>query len=415
MKAVILAGGSGTRLWPLSRKKYPKQFLKLNGDESLLKQTVDRLLGKISSKDIIVVTNKDHKFHTEAELPNVKDIILEPVAKNTAPAIALALIYCLEKLGCKEDEVIFVGSSDHAIKPQEKFIKYLKMAERQAKKGYIVTFGIKPDRPETGYGYILTEKCLDKKDKAFKVKKFVEKPSSETAKRYLKSGKYFWNSGMFAFTIKTLLSEFKSCAPEIYKVMSLGYTKMLKNFKKLPEISIDYAICEKSNKVVNLPLDIYWNDIGSWDALYDVLEKDKNKNVRQGDVMAIDTQNTLVIGNKRCITTIGMKDCLVIETDDAILVAKRGEAQKVKDIVSLLKSQKRKEADEHLTLYREWGNYTILEEGPRYKIKKVILNPSKEIGLQVHRYRTEHWVVLKGKAKAQIGKKKGCRPKQVSF
>ena len=282
MKFVILAGGSGTRLWPLSRKSFPKQFLKLNENKSLLQKTVERFLKVVSSEDIIIMTNKDYKFLVFAELKNSsfnipeKNIILEPDIKNTAPAIALAMKFALEKLKVSQEDVLFVSPSDHIIKPEDEFLKYLKKAEILAKKGYIVTFGIKPDKPETGYGYIKAKN--DKQNDelldlgAFLVEKFTEKPDLKIAKKYLSEGNYFWNSGMFCFSIKTMKEEFAKFEPEIAKIFDLNFEETVKNFSKLPEISIDYAVMEKTNKAVVLPLDIYWSDIGSWNAVYEALD-----------------------------------------------------------------------------------------------------------------------------------------------
>lgn len=417
MKAIILAGGSGTRLWPLSRKNYSKQFLKLNGDKSLLQQTVDRLLHAVQPEDIIVMTNNDYKFHVLSDLKSLdsklitqnSNIILEPASRNTAPAIALGIKYCIERLGCKEDEVIFISPSDHIIRPLDKFTGYLKQSEEIAREGHIVTFGIKPDRPETGYGYIKVKSAKGtvpiQKMNFFKVERFAEKPDIETAKRYINEGGYYWNSGMFAFSIGAMIEEFKRHAPEIIEMLNKNFDDMLSNFKQMPDISIDFAVMERSDKVVMLPLDLYWNDIGSWDSIYDVMDKDKNGNVTKGDVLTVDTKNTLIIGNKRLISTIGLEDCLIVETDDAILIAKKGEAQKVKNIVNELKSLDRKEADEHVTTYRPWGSYTVLEEGPRYKIKRIVVNSLEKLSLQMHYHRSEHWVVVKGAAKVAIGGK----------
>jgi len=415
MKAIILAGGSGTRLWPLSRRNYPKQFLKLNGDKSLLQQTFERLLKVVSIDDIIIMTNGNYKFHVLSDLNSLtlpvpfsaSNIILEPASRNTAPAIALGIRYCIEKLGCGEDEVVFISPSDHIIRPDEKFAEYLKVSEDIARKGYIVTFGIKPDRPETGYGYIKarSQETDAGSRKFFEVEKFVEKPDVETAQRYVEEGNYFWNSGMFAFSIGTMIKELKSHAPDVCSRIDAEYEDMMSDFKQMPDISIDYAVMEKSDRVVTMPLDLYWNDIGSWDSLYDVLKKDADGNAHEGDILTIDTKNTLIIGNKRHISTIGLEDCIIIETDDAILISKRGEAQKVKDVVTSLKKAGRVETDEHITTFRPWGNYTVLEEGPRYKIKRIVVNPDEKLSLQMHYHRSEHWVVVNGTAKVTVGEK----------
>jgi mannose-1-phosphate guanylyltransferase/mannose-6-phosphate isomerase len=419
MKALVLAGGSGTRLWPLSRKNYPKQFLKLNSDKSLLQQTVERLVKVYSPEDIVVMTNNKYKFHVLSDmnalaeskrLPPVSNMILEPAGRNTAPAIALGIKYCLEKLGCKEDEVLFICPSDHIIRPVEKFAVYVRFSEEIAQRGQIVTFGVKPTRPETGYGYIKAGKPVSlpagkSGARYFKVDKFAEKPDIKTAGEYVKEGSYFWNSGMFAFSIGTMMKEFKKHTPAIRKMLDMNFEDLVSNFRDMPDVSIDYAVAEKSNKIAILPIDLYWNDIGSWDSLYDVVDKDKMGNVRMGDTISIDTKDTLVISSKRLITTIGMEDCLIIDTDDAVLVAKKGETQKVREVVNKLKAENRKEALEHLTTYRPWGSYTVLEEGERYKIKRIVVNPGERLSLQMHYHRSEHWVVVRGAAKVTIGDK----------
>lgn len=410
MKAIILAGGSGTRLWPLSRMSYPKQFLRLNGNKSLLQQTVERTNKVIPPKNIVVVTSNDYKFHVKADLkllPHIH-IIPEPEIKNTAPAMALGIRYCLDKLGCNKDEVVFVSPSDHIIKPADKFPIYLRQAEEIAKEGYIVTFGIKPSRIETGYGYIKVSdrpRVMGDGIEACRVEEFKEKPDTETAKKYVQEGNYYWNSGMFLFSIGTIIEEFEKLPSEIKEMFSLSFDEMLAEFSRMPDISIDHAIAEKSERIVTLPLEIYWQDIGSWDSLYDILDKDKDGNVKNGNIVSIETKRTMMIGNKRLISTIGLEDSVIIETDDAVLVAKKGETQKVREIVNKLKWDRRKEGLEHAINYRPWGSYTVLEDGPKYKIKKIQVNPNEKISLQMHRNRSEHWIVISGTAKIVIGNK----------
>lgn len=409
MKAIVLAGGSGTRLWPLSRKNYPKQFLKLNGDKSLLRQTVERLHGVVSPEDIIVITNSEYKFHVKSDLSflPITHVVLEPASRNTAPAIALGLKYCLDKLGCSRDEVIFVSPSDHIIEPVDKFKEYVRQAEETAQQGFIVTFGVRPKRPETGYGYIKagSQRSAVSKQNYLKAEEFTEKPDVETAESYLNKGNYYWNSGMFLFSIGTIVDEFRMFEPGINKMLERDFEDLILNFAEMPDKSIDYAVMEKSDKLVILPLDIYWNDIGSWDSLFDMLVKDDQDNVKSGDVITLETKRSMIFGNNRLIATIGVDDCLVVETEDAVLVAKMGFTQRVKDIVERLKIGNRKEVAEHLTTYRPWGSYTVLEEGPRYKIKRIVVNPSEKLSLQKHYHRSEHWVVIKGTAKVTIDDK----------
>ncbi len=414
MKFLVLAGGSGTRLWPLSRKNFPKQFLKLptegNCCESFFQKTLKRLY-LYKDAEIFIVTNERHKFYVINQLEEISkkltkkpvfEIILEPTSKNTAAAIALTLKYAMQK-GIAPEEVFFVCPSDHLIKPDEKFISYIKASEEIAKRGYIVTFGIKPTRAETGYGYIKVK--MPERETFYRVEKFVEKPDIETAKKYIKDGNYFWNSGMFAFRVDTIVEEFKKCSPELGKIFDRPYEKVLNDFHNLPDISIDYAIMEKTDKAALLPMNIFWSDIGSWESLYEILEKDSAGNAVIGDSLNMETKGSLIVGNKRLITTLGLKDTVVVETEDALFIAKKGECQKVKEIVKILSEKASPQIEEHTTVYRPWGSFTLLEKGHRYKIKRITVNPGASLSLQMHHHRSEHWVVVKGTAKVKIGEK----------
>ncbi len=330
MKVIILAGGGGTRLFPLSRTSFPKQFLKIAGEQSLLCQTVERFLPLVKPKDIIVVTNRAYRHQVQAELASCDaqeaHVILEPEGRNTAPAIALAARYCLDQTGADSGEVLFVSTSDHIIRPTNQFIQAVEKAAALASAGKVVTFGIQPDKPETGYGYIQAGEAIDG---GFVVRSFKEKPDKATAERYLAAGGYYWNSGMFAFTIDCILEEFKAYQPDIYRLVSLSYAELQERFTDMPNISLDYAVAEQSQRTVILPFTAYWNDIGSWDAIYDVLDKDVAGNAIEGDCLAIDCSNTLMLGHDRFLAGIGLEDLLVVETADVIVVAHKGESQKV--------------------------------------------------------------------------------------
>lgn len=404
MKVVILAGGGGTRLFPLSRKCMPKQFLAIDGDKSLLAETIERFRNLIKPEDIIIVTNHNYVHHVKSELTlcgaENAHILMEPAAKNTAPAIALAVKYCVDKLNCLGDEVLFISTSDHIIRPAVAFQSAVAKAVQFSKQGKFVTFGIKPTKPETGFGYI---EAGEENAGAYKTKDFKEKPDLETAKQYLASGNYYWNSGLFSFSIDCFLKEINLYAKEISQELRENYEKTIENFINMPDISIDYAIAEKSKCGMTIPLDLYWNDVGSWDAIYDVLDKDAEGNAVRGDCISLDCKNSLMLGQSRLIASIGLEDVMVVETDDVILVAQKGESQKVKDLVEVLKFRGRKEAVEHTTMYFPWGICTMLGEGTGYRMKKLVVRPGEHLAKKAHYHRSVHWVVTRGTAEVTIG------------
>lgn len=402
MKIIILAGGGGTRLFPLSRDCYPKQFLHVIGNKSLLAQTIERFLGLVEAKDIIIVTNERYIFHVQAELKAINaqesHIITEPMGKNTAPAIALAQSYCQDVLQCDDDEILFVSPSDHLIKPIDAFQDLIRNAQDVAKDN-IVTLGIKPTKPEIGYGYIEAEK---NNNLAKKVISFKEKPDLVTAKEYIASGNYYWNGGMFMFSIATMQAELIKYMPAIIDITQNGYQYIVDNFADMPDISIDYAVAEKSKKMMMIPMEnIYWNDIGSFDAIAEVLS-DKDKNVFKGDILAENCTDTMIIGDNRLIAGIDLENLMIIDTPDALLVAKKGESQKVKNIVNKLKQNKRKEAKENVTMYRSWGKYTLLTESKGYRVRKIEMDPGASLTMQMHYHRSEHWTVISGTGKTII-------------
>lgn len=405
MYGIILAGGSGSRLWPLSRELYPKQLLNIMSDKSLLQSTFERLTHCMDKSNILSITNTKHASNVKMQIQELTEnpiVLSEPVAKNTAPAIALAAKYILQKTN--EDPIILVVPSDHLIKDNEKFLATVKKGEKLAQEGYIVTFGIQPDYPETGYGYINTLKPLEV---GYKVKEFVEKPDIETAKSYLKAGTYYWNSGIFMFKASVMMKEFAKLAPEIAKITnSVDFINSkdipFVEFDKMPSISIDYAIMEKSDKIALLKLESDWNDLGSWKSIYDVSNKDENNNVFVGHVIDEGSKNSFVYASSKLVTTIGLEDTIIIETEDAILACKKDKTQDVKRIYETLKKQNDDTHLVHKTVYRPWGFYTVIAQGSGFQSKILHVNPGQKLSIQSHNHRSEHWVVLNGTAKVVL-------------
>jgi mannose-1-phosphate guanylyltransferase len=416
MVNVILCGGSGTRLWPLSRKLMPKQFAGICGQTSLFQQTVER--NNLFADSFCLVSGRDYQFLAEHQMKeSIKNessvsYILEPVGRNTAPAIALACLHY------SSDEIVFVTPSDHVISDIPAYEKVVKLAAEEAGKGRLVTFGIQPEKPETGYGYIEISN-IDSSGTG-KVKSFTEKPNITTAQEYCESGKYFWNSGMFMFKAGVFLDELKKYNLPIFNAAVKAYNASLKektngstvisipekDMLDIPSDSIDYAVMEKSENVYVVSSSIGWNDLGSFDSLYENGEKDSDSNCSSGDVSLIKSKGNLVIGSSRKIVLAGVEDILVMDTPDALLVCRRGKSQLVKDAVSLLQNGTEKDRDLaicHATIHRPWGTYTVLEEGKNYKIKNITVKPGKRLSLQKHSRRSEHWVVVCGTANVTVG------------
>lgn len=411
---VIMAGGSGSRLWPLSRQQFPKQFLTLLGNDSMLQTTAQRLKC-IEHAPALVICNEEHRFSVaeqfRANAIPTSGIILEPVGRNTAPAIALAAMQVINK---GDDPLLLVLAADHVIKDEAAFCASVEQAVQFAQADKLVTFGIVPTAPETGYGYI-KRGGVQGDDAGFSVSQFVEKPNLATAQDYLASVEYYWNSGMFLFKASTYLAELKTHRPDMFSACEqamaatqadLDFIRVDKAaFEACPDDSIDYAVMEKTTQAVVVPMDCGWSDVGSWSALWEVSNKDENGNACRGDVINVDTRNTYVHATEKLVTTIGLDDVVVVETKDAILVAKQSEVQQVKKIVEQLKAEDRSEWQHHREVYRPWGKYDSIDNGERFQVKRITVKPGEKLSIQMHHHRAEHWIVVTGTAKVTNGDK----------
>ena len=406
--AVILAGGTGSRLWPLSRQQMPKQFLTLDGDASLLQTTINRLAPLIEAEKVLIVTQESHAkgeaYH--ALLPYQS--LFEPVGRNTAPAIALAAARLLEQ---GDDPVMVVLPADHVIKDAIKFRAHLERAIAAAEQNKLVTFGIQPTRPDTGFGYI---KATADESGIYAVERFTEKPDTVTAERFLAEGGYYWNSGMFVWRASVILAEIEQHLPEVYAIVQTivaesrvcgDFQKAVeKHFAVMPSISIDYGVLEKSSRVSLIPCDIGWNDVGSWEAVHEIADKDAQGNALQGNVIAVDCKNSLIRTGKRLVAAIGLENLCVIETADAILISRSDQTQRVREVVDALELRGASEHVNHVKVNRPWGSYAVLEEEDNaFKIKRIEVAPGGRLSLQSHAHRSEHWVVVSGTATVTNG------------
>lgn len=427
--AVILAGGSGSRLWPLSRQHLPKQFLSLDGDASLLQTTINRLSPLIAAKNVLIVTQESHAkgeaYH--ALLPY--QTLFEPVARNTAPAIALA---AARLMADGADPIMVVLPADHIIKDEVQFREHLNIAIAAAESGKLITFGIQPTRPDTGFGYVKVKgrtettglrteqkpptqsSVLEPQSSVYEVERFTEKPDAATAERFLKEGGYYWNSGMFVWRASVILAEIRQHLPAVDKVIQAIIAEsrkagtfqqaVEKHFAEMPSISIDYGVLERSSRVSLVPCDIGWNDVGSWQAVHEIAAKDENGNALQGNVIALDCKNSLFRAEKRLVAAIGVEDLCVIETADAILISKSDQSQRVREVVDVLHQRGSTEHVHHAKVNRPWGSYTVLEEDQDgFKIKRIEVAPGARLSLQSHKRRSEHWVVVSGTATVTNG------------
>ena len=406
---VILSGGSGSRLWPLSREQHPKQYLPLVGNNTMLQETLLRLKGLDNLADPVIICNSSHRFMVAEQLKqmdiNNPTVLLEPVGKNTAPAIAAAAIYTINSAQDKEDQILLILSADHLIEDISSFYSAIDSATKHATNGKLVTFGIVPVDANTGYGYIHKGEALND---AFTIKEFVEKPNQKDAKSFLNSGDYLWNSGMFMFKPGVFIGELFLFDSGMASLVDLSIKNASSDldffrldsdsFSQINAESIDYAVMEKTDKAVVVPLNANWHDIGSWSALYDISKKDENNNVIKGDVVAEQTSNSYIYASNKMIATLGIDNLVIIDTPDATLIASKDKSQELKVVIKRLIQENRYEQKLHRKVYRPWGWYDSLESGSNFQVKRLHINPGAKLSLQAHQKRAEHWVVIKGKA-----------------
>ena len=416
---IILCGGSGSRLWPLSRQSYPKQFLSLNftGNKSLLQRTQLRTSKIDNVKEPILICNEEHRFIVAEQMREINvepsSIILEPFGRNTAPAIVVAALKVQE---IYNDPNILILSSDHQITDEDNFLKVIKNGIRYSQEGKLVTFGIIPTSAEVGYGYIKSKSPLTKSNEASSIDCFIEKPDRKTATEFIKDNKFTWNSGIFLFKASEILKEIELFEPDILNFCKKSLDKSLfdldfqrldkESFEKCPNISIDVAVMERTRNGYVLPLDAGWSDVGSWDSVWDISKKDENGNVIEGEVISQNTKNSFLSSQNRLITAIGLEDVAVVETSDAILVANKHQSQKVKNIVQILKDNNISEGIQHLKSYRPWGDYESVAKDKRWQVKVINVKPGERLSLQMHHHRSEHWIVVSGTAMVEINDKK---------